>query len=87
MIELCLLWQNDLQQDHQLISSGLSNEYLPYALQHPRICLGLCSLIQENLYAQLGGEGAMQYYLFSMSPIVEWGGHPGNHVFKHTKLN
>ena len=54
MAEMCLLWQNDLQQ--QQVSGAISNEYLPYAFQHPRVCLGLCSLVQDNLYAQLGGK-------------------------------
>ena len=54
MAEMCLLWQNDLQQEQ--ISGTVSNEYLPYAFQHPRVCLGLCSLVQDNLYAQLGGK-------------------------------
>ena len=55
MAEMCLLWQNDLQQE-QVVSSAVSNEYLPYAFQHPRVCLGLCGLIQDNLYAQIGGK-------------------------------
>ena len=54
MAEMCLLWQNDLQQ--QQVSGAISNEYLPYSFQHPRVCLGLCSLVQDNLYAQLGGK-------------------------------
>ncbi len=29
--------------------------YLPYAMQHPRICLGLSNLLQDNLYAKFGG--------------------------------
>ena len=53
LVELCILWQNDLQQEH--LAATMSNEYLPYALQHPQICLGLCGLIQDNLYAQIGG--------------------------------
>ena len=30
--------------------------YLPFAMQHPRICLGLSNLLQDNLYAKFGGK-------------------------------
>ena len=30
--------------------------YLPYALQHPRLTLGLSNLLQDNLYAKFGGK-------------------------------
>ena len=62
MAEMCVLWQNDLQQE-QVVSSAVSNEYLPYAFQHPRVCLGLCALIQDNLYAQIGGK--LYHFIFS----------------------
>ena len=64
MAEMCILWQNDLQQE-QVVSSAVSNEYLPYAFQHPRVCLGLCGLIQDNLYAQIGGKLYLYYSILS----------------------
>ena len=30
--------------------------YLPYALQHPRLTLGLSNLLKDNLYAKFGGK-------------------------------
>ena len=52
MAETSLLWQNDLQQEN----NAVGNEYLPYAFQHPRVCVGVAGLIQDNLYAQIGGK-------------------------------
>lgn len=44
MAEKTLLW-NDLQ----------GYVYLPYGLQHPRVCLALSNLLQDHLYAKFGG--------------------------------
>ena len=33
--------------------------YLPYALQHPRLTLGLSNLLQDNLYAKFGGKSGV----------------------------
>ena len=54
MAEISLLWQNDLQQENNA-GTNVGNEYLPYAFQHPRVCVGVAGLIQDNLYAQIGG--------------------------------
>ena len=55
MAEISLLWQNDLQQENNA-GTNVGNEYLPYAFQHPRVCVGVAGLIQDNLYAQIGGK-------------------------------
>ena len=41
----CVLWQ---------VLPG--HIHLPFALQHPQVTLGLSNIIQETMYAQLGGE-------------------------------
>ncbi len=30
--------------------------HLPFALQHPQVTLGLSNIIQDTMYAQLGGK-------------------------------
>ena len=40
-------------------SSGSSSEthvFLPYALEHPKMALGLALMLQDHLYAKFGGE-------------------------------
>jgi hypothetical protein len=41
----CVLWQ---------VLPG--HIHLPFALQHPQVTLGLSNIIQETMFAQLGGE-------------------------------
>ena len=58
-----LLWNNSVPLD--LASSPPTatennfdysrKEYLPFGMQHPRLSLGLCGLVQETLAAPIGG--------------------------------
>ena len=58
-----LLWNNSVPLD--LASSPQTatennfdysrKEYLPFGMQHPRLSLGLCGLVQETLAAPIGG--------------------------------
>ena len=59
-----LLWNNSVPLD--LASSPPTatennfdysrKEYLPFGMQHPRLSLGLCGLVQETLAAPIGGD-------------------------------
>ena len=52
-----MLWQNvgELAQQSVLWYDLPGYVHLPFALQHPRICLGLANIIQDNMYSQPGG--------------------------------
>ena len=52
-----LLWQNvgSMAEKTLLWNELQGYVYLPYALQHPRLSLGLSNILQDNLYAQFGG--------------------------------
>ena len=52
-----MLWQNvgELAQQSVLWYDLPGYVHLPYALQHPRICLGLANIIQDNMYSQPTG--------------------------------
>ena len=64
MSEPYLLWNNSVPLD--LASSPPTatennfdysrKEYLPFGMQHPRLSLGLCGLVQETLAAPIGGD-------------------------------
>ena len=45
LTEQCVLWQ---------VLPG--HIHLPFALQHPQVTLGLSNIIQDTMYAQLGGK-------------------------------
>ena len=53
-----MLWQNvgELAQQSVLWYDLPGYVHLPFALQHPRICLGLANIIQDNMYSQPGGK-------------------------------
>ena len=52
-----MLWQNvgELVQQSVLWYDLPGFVHLPFALQHPRICLGLSNVINDNMYNQFGG--------------------------------
>ena len=52
-----MLWQNvgELAQQSVLWYDLPGYVHLPFALQHPRVCLGLANIIQDNMYSQPGG--------------------------------
>ena len=51
-----ILWNNSVPTDTNSHSdTGERREYLPFGMQHPRLSLGLCGLVEETLSAPLGG--------------------------------
>ena len=59
-----MLWQNvgELAQQSVLWYDLPGYIHLPYALQHPRICLGLANIIQDNMYSQPTGNKIIRFY-------------------------
>ena len=52
-----ILWNNSVPTDELTeIGGGGRREYLPFGMQHPRLSLGLCGLVEETLAAPLGGK-------------------------------
>ena len=53
-----MLWQNvgELVQQSVLWYDLPGYVHLPFALQHPRICLGLSNVLNDNMYSQFGGK-------------------------------
>jgi len=67
-----MLWQNvgELAQQSVLWYDLPGYVHLPFALQHPRVCLGLANIIQDNMYSQ-PGEGYPPLVFPTMHLMVE----------------
>ena len=60
-----MLWQNvgELVQQSVLWYDLPGYVHLPFALQHPRICLGLSNVLNDNMYSQFGGKLLRIYHI------------------------
>ena len=63
-----MLWQNvgELVQQSVLWYDLPGYVHLPFALQHPRICLGLSNVLNDNMYSQFGGKLLRIYHCFEL---------------------
>ena len=74
-----LLWNNSVPLDLASPTTTENNfdysrrEYLPFGMQHPRLSLGLCGLVQETLAAPIGGNSPDQGKLDSHGIISSFG--------------
>ena len=63
-----ILWNNSVPTDELTeIGGGGRREYLPFGMQHPRLSLGLCGLVEETLAAPLGGKKILVETILSSS--------------------
>ena len=67
-----MLWQNvgELVQQSVLWYDLPGYVHLPFALQHPRICLGLSNVLNDNMYSQFGGKLLRIYHMKKIREIT-----------------